>query len=127
MHVDRIDHLVLVVRDIAATCAFYTRVLGMQERTFGPESRKALVFGRQKINLHARDGAGSPRARRFVAGAVDLCLVTSIPIAEVVAHLRDCEVPVELGPVARVGAGGPLMSVYIRDPDGNLIEVANHA
>lgn len=128
----RVDHLVLTCRDVAATIRFYTEVLGMEEVTFGA-GRKALVFGRQKINLHAagqaaQGGAGSvlATAARPTPGSADLCLVVSETPAAVVAHLAACGVPVEEGPVARTGALGPIQSVYVRDPDGNLIELAHY-
>jgi catechol 2,3-dioxygenase-like lactoylglutathione lyase family enzyme len=127
--VDRIDHLVLTCRDIAATLRFYTEVLGMREVTFGP-GRKALSFGRQKINLHAAshaiDGVAALPAAP-TAGSADLCLVVNEPLAEVIAHLERHAVSVYEGPVTRTGALGPIESVYLRDPDGNLIELSNYA
>jgi catechol 2,3-dioxygenase-like lactoylglutathione lyase family enzyme len=122
----RFDHIVLTVADIEATCAFYRRVLGMRVVTFAGD-RKALAFGSQKINLHQRGKEFEPKARAPTPGSADLCLIASTPVDEVVAHLRDCGVPVLDGPVSRTGALGPIVSVYFRDPDGNLIEVANHA
>lgn len=122
----RFDHIVLTVADIEATCAFYRRVLGMRVVTFAGD-RKALAFGSQKINLHQRGKEFEPKARAPTPGSADLCLIASTPVDEVVAHLRDCGVPVLDGPVPRTGALGPIVSVYFRDPDGNLIEVANHA
>ncbi len=125
MKIDRIDHIVLTVRDIGATVAFYTRVLGMEEMRFG-EGRTALRFGRQKINLHPHPSPIDPKAARPTPGSADLCLVAETPIAEVVRHLAACGVEIELGPVARAGAAGPIESVYVRDPDGNLVEVSNY-
>lgn len=125
MKIDALDHLVLTVADVAATCAFYTRVLGMEEVTFGA-GRKALAFGTQKINLHARGQEFEPKALRPTPGSADVCLLTSLPIAEVVEHLRRHEVAIETGPVMRTGARGPIESVYLRDPDGNLIEVSRY-
>ncbi|OOG64799.1 VOC family virulence protein [Rhodanobacter sp. B04] len=125
MKIDALDHLVLTVADVAATCAFYTRVLGMQETSFGA-GRKALVFGTQKINLHAYRHELEPKAERPTPGSGDLCLITSVPLHEVIEHLRACDVPVLEGPVPRTGARGPIMSVYFRDPDRNLIEVSNY-
>jgi catechol 2,3-dioxygenase-like lactoylglutathione lyase family enzyme len=131
--VRRVDHLVLTCRDVAATIRFYTEVLGMKEVTFGA-GRRALAFGRQKINLHpagqaAQGGAGSvvAIAARPTPGSADLCLVVSETADAVAAHLAACGVPVEEGPVARTGALGPIESVYVRDPDGNLIELAHYA
>ncbi len=124
MHIDRLDHLVLTVADIATTCAFYERVLGMQVVRFDT-GRVALAFGAQKINLHQRGHEFEPKARLPTPGSGDLCFITSTPINEVVEHLRACEVPIIEGPVERTGARNRLLSVYLRDPDGNLIEVAN--
>lgn len=125
MKIERIDHLVLTVRDIAATCDYYSRVLGMQVVTFGGE-RMALQFGRQKINLHERGKEFEPKALRPTPGSGDLCFVTEVPLPQVVNHIRSCGVQVIEGPVRRTGAVGPIESIYIRDPDGNLIEVSNY-
>ncbi len=124
MQIERIDHLVLTVQDIGRTCAFYERVLGMQTVIFG-DGRKALRFGSQKINLHAVGKEFEPKALKPVAGSADLCFLTQLPLDQVIAHFRGCAVPIIEGPVRRTGATGTLLSVYIRDPDGNLIEVAN--
>ncbi len=119
-----IDHVVLTVRDVEATCRYYERVLGMEVVTFG-DGRRALHFGRQKINLHQAGEEFSPHAQHPVAGSADFCLLTDRPLAEVVAHITAAGVRIEQGPVTRAGATGPLESIYLRDPDGNLIEVAN--
>jgi len=124
MRVDRVDHFVLTVADVAVACDFYHRVLGMTVVSFG-DGRKALSFGQQKINLHAQGHEFEPKARRPSPGAGDFCLLTSVPLADVVAHLRDEGVAVIDGPVARTGATGRIASIYFRDPDGNLVEVAN--
>jgi len=126
MHIDRLDHLVLTVRDLDATIAFYTRVLGMQAVSFGLQGRKALSFGNQKINLHQAGKEFEPKALKPTPGSADLCFVTTVPLAEVQAHLAAQGVAVEEGPVARTGAVGPITSVYVRDPDGNLIEISNY-
>jgi len=130
--VQRIDHLVLTCRDVAATIRFYTEVLGMVEVTFGA-GRKALSFGRQKFNLHpvgqTAEGGGervAAIAARPMPGSADLCLIVAESAAAVVAHLAACGIPVEEGPVVRTGALGPIESVYVRDPDGNLIELARY-
>src|SRR5262249_17463522 len=123
MRVVSLDHLVLTVRSVEATCAFYAAALGMEVVTFG-EGRKALAFGSQKINLHQQGNEFEPKAGRPTPGSADLCFVTDIPLAEVVGHLTALGVPVVEGPVARTGAVGPIRSVYLRDPDGNLVEVA---
>ena len=125
MRIERIDHLVLTVRDIAATCDFYSRVLGMQVVAFGGE-RKALHFGRQKINLHERGKEFQPKALQPTPGSGDLCFITEVPLPQVVNHIRSCGVQVIEGPVRRTGAVGPIESIYVRDPDGNLIEVSNY-
>lgn len=124
MHIDRIDHLVLTVAHIETTCEFYSRVLGMSVITFG-EGRKALAFGRQKINLHQAGKEFEPKAHAPTAGSADLCLITDTPLAQVIEHLETCGVPVVEGPVMRTGATGPIRSVYVRDPDRNLIELSN--
>jgi catechol 2,3-dioxygenase-like lactoylglutathione lyase family enzyme len=120
-----IDHFVLTVASIAATCEFYARALDFGVETFGADGRTALTFGSQKINLHEVGREFSPRARVATAGAGDFCLLTETPIDEVVAHLGEVGVAIEEGPVRRTGATGPLDSVYFRDPDGNLVEVSN--
>lgn len=125
MKVDRIDHLVFTVRDIERSCQFYARVLGMQVVTFG-RGRKALHFGRQKINLHVAGKEQEPQALHPTPGSADLCVVTDLAVEEVVAHIRSCGVEIVEGPVRKSGATGPIESVYVRDPDGNLIEVANY-
>lgn len=124
MRIDSLDHLVLTVRDVEASCAFYGRVLGMATLTFG-EGRKALAFGAQKINLHPYGREFEPRAQQPTPGSADLCFLTSVPLAEVMRHLAACGVTLLEGPVRRTGAQGPILSVYFRDPDLNLIEVAN--
>jgi catechol 2,3-dioxygenase-like lactoylglutathione lyase family enzyme len=124
MHIDRLDHLVLTVADVGATCAFYQRVLGMAVVRFG-NGRTALRFGQQKINLHAHGREFEPKAHRPTPGAADFCLITSRPLSEVVAHLAAQGVAIIEGPVPRTGATGPIVSIYFRDPDGNLVEVAN--
>ncbi len=124
MKIDRIDHFVLTVRDPEATCAFYSRALGMHPVTFAG-GRKALAFGNQKINLHQAGREFEPKAERPVPGSADFCLITSVPLAEVMAHLESCGVAIIEGPVDRTGATGPLRSVYFRDPDLNLVEVSN--
>ena len=125
MEIDRIDHVVLTVQSIDATCAFYARVLGMRPMTFGG-SRRALAFGRQKFNLHEAGREFEPKAARPAPGSIDLCLITATPLADVIAHLQRCNVDIIEGPVAKTGATGPIRSVYFRDPDGNLIEVSNY-
>ena len=125
MQIDRLDHLVLTVRDVEATCAFYSRVMHMQPVTFAG-GRRALTFGHQKLNLHPADGPISPHASRPTPGSADLCFITATPIADVVAQLQSLGVAIEEGPVRRTGATGPIISVYFRDPDSNLIEVSEY-
>ena len=120
--VDRLDHLVLFVSDVDATCAFYRRVLGMEVETFG-RGRTALRFGRQKINLERAPASPSDRS---TPGASHLCFVTSTPLDEWLTHLASCGVPVTEGPVKRNGAEGPIDSIYLCDPDKNSIEIATY-
>lgn len=122
--IDHLDHLVLTVADIASTCAFYEKALGMTVENFDT-GRVALRFGRQKINLHRAGHEFEPKARFATAGSADLCFLTSTPLEDVEAHLARTGVPVEIGPVSRTGAMGAILSVYVRDPDGNLIEISN--
>ena len=122
---DRLDHLVLTVRDLEATCAFYETVLGMRRERFG-EGRMALHFGRQKINLHQAGREFEPKALAPTPGSADLCFIAETPVQGVIAHLTARGIAVEEGPVVRSGAQGPITSVYFRDPDGNLIEVSNY-
>lgn len=125
MKIESLDHLVLTVADVEASCAFYVRVLGMQVVSFG-EGRKALAFGAQKINLHRHGHEFEPKAARPTPGSADLCLVTRTPMAQVLAHLQAEHVAVLEGPVHRTGARGPITSVYFRDLDANLIEVSRY-
>jgi catechol 2,3-dioxygenase-like lactoylglutathione lyase family enzyme len=125
MRLAGIDHLVLTVRDVDATSAWYARVLGMEPVTFGA-GRRALTFGAQKLNLHQAGAEIAPHAATPAPGSADLCLISAVPLDEVVAHLRAEGVAIEEGPVPRTGARGPITSVYLRDPDGNLIEVSTY-
>lgn len=124
MQILSLDHPVLTVRSIATTCDFYTRVLGMQVVGFGT-GRTALAFGRQKINLHEAGQEFDPKAARPTPGSGDLCFLTDVPLARVIEHIRACGVEILEGPVRRAGAVAALQSIYLRDPDGNLIEVSN--
>jgi catechol 2,3-dioxygenase-like lactoylglutathione lyase family enzyme len=126
MKIAALDHLVLTVRDLATTCDFYARVLGMAVVVSG-DRRYALHFGEQKINLHEAGGEFEPKALLPTPGSGDLCFLTDLPLADVMAHLEACGVSILEGPVPRAGARGPMMSIYLRDPDGNLIEIANCA
>ncbi len=125
MEIARIDHLVLTVRDIQATCAFYARVLGMRVVTFG-DGRTALQFGEQKINLHQVGREFEPKALHPTPGSADLCFIAATPLSAVLDHLHACSVPLVEGPVQRAGATGTMESVYVRDPDGNLIEISRY-
>jgi catechol 2,3-dioxygenase-like lactoylglutathione lyase family enzyme len=125
MNVEAIDHIVLTVRDLDLTCAFYARTLGMRVISFA-SGRKALSFGKQKINLHQYGQEFEPKATKPTPGSADLCFVTGIPIPKVIEHLRVSGVELLEGPVRRTGAVGDIMSVYFRDPDGNLIEISNY-
>lgn len=124
MQIDRLDHLVLTVADIATTCAWYSRVLGMRVVAFN--GRTALAFGEQKINLHQQGHEFEPKAAHPLSGSADLCFITRTPLDQVLAHLQANSVPMIEGPVQRTGAVGPITLVYVRDPDGNLIEVSNY-
>lgn len=123
--VARLDHFVLTVRDIDAACAFYTRVLGMEVVRFGA-GRTALKYGEQKINLHPVENAITLKAEHPLPGSADVCFIAETPIAQVIEHLRACGVPVVEGPSERAGALGPILSVYVRDPDMNLVEISNY-
>lgn len=124
-----LDHLVLTVEDMDETVAFYTRVLGMTETRFivaDGSTRSALAFGNIKINLHPANGPFTPHASTPVSGSADLCLLTKTPLDDWIAHLRSCKVDLLDGPVSRTGAQGAMTSIYLRDPDGNLIEIASY-
>lgn len=123
--IDRLDHLVLTVKNIEKTCNFYSQVLGMKVVTFG-DNRQALSFGNQKINLHEVGKEFEPKAGKPTAGSGDLCFITQTPLPEVVKHLENCQVEIIEGIVKRTGATGIIESVYFRDLDLNLIEVSNH-
>jgi catechol 2,3-dioxygenase-like lactoylglutathione lyase family enzyme len=118
-----LDHLVLTVRDLGATVRFYVEGLGMELREFDG-GRKALHFGNQKINLHVAGNEFEPKAARATPGSADLCFLTERPLAEMTRRLETLGFPLIEGPVARTGATGPMTSIYTRDPDGNLIEIA---
>lgn len=126
MRVDSLDHLVLTVADVEASVVFYSRVLGMEKVVFGA-GRVALSFGGQKINLHPAAAPLKPHARQPTRGSADLCFVSDQLPGDWLVHLAAQGVAVEAGPVPRTGARGPITSVYFRDPDGNLIEVAHYA
>lgn len=123
MMLDRLDHLVLTVRDPMATCDFYRRVLGMELVTFG-QTRLALRFGSQKINLHPAGQEFALTASRPTPGSGDLCFLTAEPLRAWIERLAEHGVPLLEGPVKRTGALGPIESIYLRDPDGNLLEIA---
>lgn len=127
--VDRIDHIVLTVADIEATTLFYERALKLKREAFrGPdgEQRYALKFGRQKINLQDTSTITPTKAARPTFGSGDFCLIAAVPLDDVIAHLRAEDIALEAGPVPRTGATGKLRSIYFRDPDGNLVEVAEY-
>jgi len=127
--VERVDHLVLTVRDIEASAQFYERALGLEREFFrGPEGqpRHALRFGRQKINLQDRSTDTPTKASTPTFGSGDFCLIAAAPLDEVIAHLRAEGIALVAGPVPRRGALGPMRSIYFNDPDGNLVEVAEY-
>lgn len=125
MKINRLDHLVLTVKDIERTCSFYSTVLGMEVVTFGG-GRKALQFGMQKINLHEMGKEFEPKADSPVPGSADLCFIADDPLHSVIDHLNRMGIEIVEGPVERTGALGKILSVYIRDPDLNLIEISNY-
>ncbi|MDE4041444.1 VOC family protein [Acinetobacter pittii] len=125
MKISHLDHLVLTVSNIESTCHFYQTVLGFEIITF-KDDRKALKFGNQKINLHQQGNEFEPKALQPTPGSADLCFISDTPISEVVAHLNQLNIQIEEGPIERTGAMHPILSVYIRDPDQNLIEISNN-
>uniref|UniRef100_A0A2K6ESB3 Glyoxalase domain-containing protein 5 n=1 Tax=Propithecus coquereli TaxID=379532 RepID=A0A2K6ESB3_PROCO len=122
--IHRLDHIVMTVKSIKDTTVFYSKILGMEVTTF--KDRKALCFGDQKFNLHEVGKEFEPKAAHAVPGSLDICLITEVPLEQMIQHLKACDVPIEEGPVPRTGAKGPIMSIYFRDPDRNLIEVSNY-
>lgn len=124
METIRLDHLVLTVKDLEKTISFYVSVMGMKKKVFG-KGRIALKFGSQKINLHEFGKEFEPKAAKPLPGSADLCFITDTPLDEAMAHVKGCGVEIIEGPVERTGANGLIRSFYFRDPDHNLIEVAN--
>ena len=124
--IDRLDHLVLTTAHADACVHFYCTVLGMELQTFG-NGRKAFAYGQQKINLHLKGQEFEPKALHPTPGALDLCFIAAVPLADVQQRLAACGVAIECGPVPRTGARGPITSVYVRDPDHNLVEIATYA
>jgi len=126
--ISHLDHLVLTTADEAACTDFYTRVVGMTLETFTggtpPVARKAFKFGSQKINLHIKGREFEPKAQLPTPGALDLCFIAAIPLEKVIAAVQAARWPIVEGPVMRSGATGPIRSIYLRDPDGNLIEIS---
>jgi len=122
----RLDHLVLTVENIDTTVDFYQQVMGMDKVTFG-EGRVALVYGNQKINLHESGKEFEPKAAHVHPGSADLCFIIETPVTDALRQLNELGIPVIDGPVSRTGATGEIVSVYFRDPDGNLIEASNYA
>ena len=120
-----LDHLVLTVANIDKSVQFYQQLLGMGVETVGSEGRTARTVGEQKINLHAAKSPFRPHAKHPTPGSADLCFITVQPLQEVVLWVIGCGVEIIEGPVTRTGASGKISSIYLRDPDGNLIEIAN--
>lgn len=125
MKVDSIDRYVLTVHNVELTCEFYSRVLGMQVVTFG-NNRKALKFGNQKINLHQLGQEFEPKALKPTAGSADVCFITDMPLELAITQIKSSGIEIINGPVTRTGAIGSIESIYLRDPDGNLIKIANY-
>ena len=124
--IDHLDHIVLTTARTEQCIDFYTRVLGMKFERFG-QGRMALKFGVQKINLHEKGREFEPRATLAAPGTLDICFIASLPLDDVIARLAACNVPIIEGPVMKTGAQGPIRSVYVRDPDGNLVEISEPA
>ncbi len=126
--VDRLDHIVINCKDVEISAAWYQRVLGMERETFGKDGRTALRFGGQKINLrpHAHPITEWPSGRVTTPGSQDLCFIVTVTAEQIAAHLENCGVTIEIGPIGKAGALGPIDSVYCRDPDGNLIEISSY-
>jgi len=124
MNITQLDHLVLTVKDIDTTCRFYARHFGMQVITFG-DNRKALRFGQQKINLHELGNEFEPKAARPTSGSADLCFLSDTPLEHIITELQQADIEILERPVQRTGASGPIISIYLRDPDYNLIEISN--
>jgi catechol 2,3-dioxygenase-like lactoylglutathione lyase family enzyme len=123
--IDRIDHVVVNCRDVEATAAWYERALGLRrEEFFAPDRRIALKFGREKLNLRPTGAPNWETGAADAPGSLDLCFITEDGLERAIARLRDGAVPITAGPVKRTGALGPMTSIYVRDPDGNLIEIA---
>jgi len=121
--IKQLDHLVLTVASIDTSIEFYTRVLGMEEISFG-DNRKALKFGPQKINLHQAGGEFEPKALTPCKGSADLCFILDVKLNDMCRHLEQQSITIEQGPIERTGANGSILSIYIRDPDGNLLELS---
>jgi catechol 2,3-dioxygenase-like lactoylglutathione lyase family enzyme len=124
--IDHLDHIVLTTARSGECIDFYTRVLGMKFERFG-QSRMALKFGAQKINLHEKGREFEPKATLAAPGTLDICFIASLPLDDVIARLAACNVPIIEGPVMKTGAQGPIRSLYVRDPDGNLVEISEQA
>jgi catechol 2,3-dioxygenase-like lactoylglutathione lyase family enzyme len=124
MQISKLDHLVLTVKDVEKTASFYVSVMGMKKEVFG-SGRVALKYGSQKINLHEFGKEFEPKAHKPMPGSADLCFITQTPLDDAMAHVKRCGVEIIEGPVVRTGANRPIRSFYFRDPDDNLIEVAN--
>lgn len=125
VELDRLDHFALTVRDVEQTCAFYEKVLGMARESFG-EGRVALRFGRHRINVNPNPNDHVRKAAVPIPGSAEFCVVAASPLNDILAHLRNCGVDLEHGPEAAEGAEGAILSVWFRDPDGNLVEVASY-
>ena len=124
--IDHLDHIVLTTARTEQCIEFYTRVLGMKLERFG-EGRMALKFGGQKINLHEKGREFEPKATTALPGTLDVCFIAAVPLEQAIARLKASRITIIEGPVMKTGAQGPIRSVYVRDPDGNLVEISERA
>jgi len=123
--IESLDHFVLTVKSIEKSLKFYCHVLGMQEINFG-ENRKAVAFGKQKINFHESRTEFEPKAAKPTPGSANLCFIATLSIKEIILWFKEQNIPLVEGPVERTGAKGKILSIYIRDPDNNLIKISNY-
>lgn len=126
MKLTKLDHIVLTVKDISKSCQFYQNALSMDVQTFENNTRTALYFANTKINLHEVHHEFEPKAKNPTPGSADICLITTTPISQVITELQEKNILIEEGPTEKTGANGSILSIYLRDPDCNLIEISNY-